>query len=159
MNDEIVQLYKEFDKNDLSFFFEKLIKFISKYDKVFRNYVFENSLNVVKKFKEYEFYMGTTDDNLEGLASFYAKEMVGASEKEICGNVIHMVWDIATFMTEELCPSCQDSYLKIVSSTDQKTIYKSCDNCLITIKNDEFIERPEEMIPATKKQVNIIMEK
>lgn len=159
MNEEIVQLYKSFSKNELSIFFGKLIEYINKYDLNFRNFIFENSLNSIEKFKEDEFYLGTTDDNLEGLASCYAKEMLEATEKEICGNVIHMVWDVATFMTEELCPSCQDANLKISSSTDQTIIYKTCDNCLVTIENDKYIERPKQMIPATKRQIKILLEK
>ena len=43
-------------------------------------------------------------------------------------------------------------------STDQKNIYKTCDNCLITIEKGQFIERPEEMIPATRKQVDYLLE-
>ncbi|MBC1676894.1 hypothetical protein HB938_03490 [Listeria welshimeri] len=159
MNEEIVQLYKGFSKSELSIFFWKLIRYINKYDLNFRNYVFENSLNSIEKFKEEEFYLGTTDDDLEGLVSFYANKMLAATEEEICGNVIHMVWDIATFMTEELCPSCQDANLKIASSTDQTIIYKTCDNCLITIENKEYVERPKEMIPATKRQIKILLEK
>ncbi|MGX7420039.1 hypothetical protein ACWOFR_14670 [Carnobacterium gallinarum] len=65
MNEEIVQLYKNFSKNELSIFFKKLIEYVNKYDSNFRNYVFENSLNNIEKFKEGEFYLGTTDDNLE----------------------------------------------------------------------------------------------
>lgn len=91
---------------------------------------------------------------MEGLALGYSETLIGADEKEICSNVIHMVWDIATFMTDELCPSCQDTNLKIASSTDRNNIYKTCDNCLITMENGQFIERPKEMIPATKEQIN-----
>ncbi|EFR88720.1 hypothetical protein NT05LM_0681, partial [Listeria marthii FSL S4-120] len=117
-------------------------------------YILEDSLNSIEQFKESEFYLGTTDDNLEGLALGYSETLIGADEKEICGNVIHMIWDIATFMTYELCPSCQDANLKIASSTDRNNIYKTCDNCLITMENGQFIERPKEMIPATKEQIN-----
>lgn len=158
MNREIVQIYKEFNKNSLTSFFESLLNFIKKYDGTFRLYVFKDSLEVIEKFQKNDFYLGTTDDNLEGLALFYSEELLKATEKEICGNVVHMIWDVATFMTDELCPSCQDSNLKIASSTDQKNTYKTCDNCLITLKKGQFIERPEEMIPATRKQVDYILE-
>ncbi|MDT0015802.1 hypothetical protein QJV03_01220 [Listeria swaminathanii] len=154
MNKEIIQLYKNFDNNKLPLFFEKLILFINNHDKIFRKYILEDSLNSIEQFKESEFYLGTTDDNLEGLALGYSETLIGADEKEICGNVIHMIWDIATFMTDELCPSCQDANLKIASSTDRNNIYKTCDNCLITMENGQFIERPKEMIPATKEQIN-----
>ncbi|EIE5729334.1 hypothetical protein LDQ42_002669, partial [Listeria innocua] len=124
------------------------------HDKIFRKYILEDSLNSIEQSKESEFFLGTTDDNLEGLALGYSETLIGADEKEICSNVIHMVWDIATFMTDELCPSCQDTNLKIASSTDRNNIYKTCDNCLITMENSQFIERPKEMIPATKEQIN-----
>lgn len=158
MNQEIVQIYKEFDKNSLTLFFENLLNFIKKYDEIFKLYVFKESLEAIEKFQKHEFYLGTTDDNLEGLALFYSEELLEVTEKEICANVVHMIWDVATFMTDELCPSCQDSNLKIASSTDQKNIYKTCDNCLITIEKGQFIERPEEMIPATRKQVDCFLE-
>ncbi|EIE5753365.1 hypothetical protein LDQ66_001023, partial [Listeria innocua] len=128
--------------------------FINNHDKIFRKYILEDSLNSIEQSKESEFFLGTTDDNLEGLALGYSETLIGADEKEICSNVIHMVWDIATFMTDELCPSCQDTNLKIASSTDRNNIYKTCDNCLITMENSQFIERPKEMIPATKEQIN-----
>lgn len=59
--------------------------------------------------------------------------------------------DIATFTTNEICPRCQDSNLKISSSIDTKQNYKTCDNCIVTIYHNSFIERPEEMVPATRK--------
>lgn len=157
MNREIVQIYIEFDKNSLTSFFENLLNFIKKYDETFKLYVFKDSLEAIEKFQKYDFYLGTTDDNIEGLALFYSEEMLKATEKEICGNVIHMIWDVATFRSAELCPSCQDSNLKIASSTDQNNIYKTCDNCLITLEKGKFIERPEEMIPATRKQVDYLL--
>ncbi|EAF0861797.1 hypothetical protein CFF26_01275 [Listeria monocytogenes] len=154
MNEEITQLLKNFDNNKLPLFFEKLILFINNHDKIFRKYILEDSLNSIERFKESEFFLGTTDDNLEGLVLGYSEMLIRADENEICRNVIHMIWDIATFMTDELCPSCQDANLKIASSTDRSKIYKTCDNCLITIENGQFSERPKEMIPATRKQIN-----
>ncbi|EAC8166999.1 hypothetical protein B4U51_08095 [Listeria monocytogenes] len=154
MNEEITQLLKNFDNNKLPLFFEKLILFINNHDKIFRKYILEDSLNSIERFKESEFFLGTTDDNLEGLVLGYSETLIRADENEICRNVIHMIWDIATFMTDELCPSCQDANLKIASSTDRSKIYKTCDNCLITIENGQFSERPKEIIPATRKQIN-----
>ncbi|MPR76081.1 hypothetical protein D7389_12860, partial [Listeria monocytogenes] len=141
MNEEITQLLKNFENKKLPLFFEKLILFINNHDKIFRKYILEDSLNSIERFKESEFFLGTTDDNLEGLVLGYSETLIRADEKEICSNVIHMVWDIATFMTDELCPSCQDANLKIASSTDRNNIYKTCDNCLITMENGQFIER------------------
>ncbi|HFK7815079.1 TPA: hypothetical protein ACGY5Q_001489 [Listeria monocytogenes] len=67
MNEEITQLLKNFDNNKLPLFFEKLILFINNQDKIFRKYILEDSLNSIERFKESEFFLGTTDDNLEGL--------------------------------------------------------------------------------------------
>ncbi|WP_317635129.1 hypothetical protein [Xylocopilactobacillus apicola] len=106
------------------------------------------------KFNANDFYLGTTEDNLVGLFLSYSKKLSKASNKEICGNVVHLIWNIATFTTDYLCPSCQESNLRISSSTDHNHIYETCDNCLTTFENGEFVERPDEMIPATKKEVD-----
>ncbi|MFS0882878.1 hypothetical protein [Metabacillus niabensis] len=103
------------------------------------------------KFKASDFYLATTEDNIELAINIYIKNIPNFTEREICKHVMSLIWDIATFMTDEICPSCQDSNLKISSSIDTKQIYKTCDNCLVTIYHNSFIERPEEMVPATRK--------
>ncbi|AQY51489.1 hypothetical protein PWEIH_14946 [Listeria weihenstephanensis FSL R9-0317] len=157
MNNDIVSLYNNYNENQLSDFFDRLIEFINKYERIFSRFVFEDTLQAVKKLDSSDFYLGTSKDNTEGLVRGYAKEMVKATKKEICYDAVHLIWDIAAFTTQETCPSCQDDELKIASSTDQMKIYKVCDNCLITQLDGEFVDRPQEMIPATKKQVHILI--
>ncbi|GIO22185.1 hypothetical protein [Oceanobacillus sp. J11TS1] len=112
MNEEIVRLYSNFDKDNLSVFFEKLIGFINKHDDMFREFIFENTLEVVKTFKAKDFFLGTSDENLEGSIHLYAGRLKNASNKDICENVIHLLWDIAAYMTKEICLSCQDRLSK-----------------------------------------------
>ncbi|MBC1501080.1 hypothetical protein HB943_10750 [Listeria weihenstephanensis] len=157
MNNELAGLYECFNKDGIALFTDKLIEFINKYEYVFSKFVFKDTLEAIKKFDSIDFYLGTSEDNLEAMVFHYSGQMKKATEEEICYNVIHLIWDIATFMTQEVCPSCQDENLKIASSIDGTKIYKTCDNCLITILNNEFIDRPQEMISATKEQVNKIV--
>ncbi|MBC1574525.1 hypothetical protein HCA78_05815 [Listeria booriae] len=158
MNNEIVSLYGNFNKDGLALFTNKLICFINKHEQIFSKFVFKGTLNAIRKFDAADFYLGTSEDNLEVVISHYSRQMKNATEERICYNVVHLIWDIAAFMTQEVCPSCQDENLKIASSIDKTKIYKTCDNCLITLLGNIFIDRPTEMIPANKEQVDKVVQ-
>lgn len=156
MKTEIIEIYKQFNIDKLDVFFDRLIEFISKYHSEFEKYTVIEFLEGMETLDSSELYLGTSDDNLELGISNYTITLINKNNREICGNVLNLVWDIATFQTNEKCPSCQDDNLKITSSVDRRIIYKRCDNCLITMIKQKFIDRPEEMIPATKHQVDTV---
>jgi len=153
MNDEIVNLYSSFKLNEIADFFNDLIGYINKHEGVFSEFTFEDSLKATKTFKAEEFFLGTSDYNFKNGVPFYSEKMKDASEREICHNVMNLVWDMAAFTTKEICPSCQDDYLRLGSSVDRSMIYKICDNCLSTLLDNQFVESPHDIIPATKEQI------
>ena len=157
MKDEIVSLYSNFNIDELTDFFNSLIGFVNKYEREFSEFTFEDSLRITKTFKSEEFFIGTSDYNFKDGLPFYSEKMKEANEQEICHNVMQLIWELAAFMMKEVCPSCQDECLRIGSSVDRAVVYKTCDNCLSVLLNDQFIESPHDIIPATKEQVNKIL--
>jgi len=154
MNEELLRLYNSFNKEHLPGFFDQLVEFININKEKFEGFLFNDSLDAIKRFKASDFYLGTSEDNFKLAIRYYVDKIPNFSDRDICKNVINLLWDLATYMSNEVCPSCQDSTLKIASSLDKKQIYKTCDSCLITIFQNTFIKRPEEMVPATRKQVD-----
>ena len=154
MNNEIVKLYSGFKLDKMTVFFDDLIDFINKHEEAFSRFTVEDSLEIIKTFKAENFIVGTSDYDFKDGLPFYSEKMKEATEQEICHNVMDLLWDMAAFTTKELCPSCTDDYLKVASSIDRAVIYKVCDNCLVTLLDDRFIESPCDVIPATKPQVD-----
>lgn len=154
MNNELINIYSHFIPDHLPAFFDELIDFINRNSTVFEKFVYKNSLAILKKASSSDYYIGSSDDNFRVAINYYLPKIRNCSDQDLCRMVMNLLWDLATFMTDEPCPNCHDSNLKIASSLDRKQVYKTCDNCLTTLYNNQFIERPFEMVPATKKQIS-----
>lgn len=160
MNKSIIKIYDSFDKSELNIFFDNLIKFVNKYDSEFQKHTSLKYLNSIKKFKSQDFILGHSDDSLELGISFYKKKIEENQDEEAtCNQVSSLIWALSAYMTDELCPICSESNLRLtVMKQEENQIVKFCDECLSTIINDNYVKIEGELIPASKKMVESYLE-
>lgn len=103
-NEDLIKIYTGYKYESLSKFFDDLINFVYKNSTQFNKYVYKNSQASVMKFKASDFYLGTTEDNIELAINIYIKNIPNFTEREICKHVMSLIWDIATFTTDQICP-------------------------------------------------------
>ncbi|EAH3523558.1 hypothetical protein D5V67_15585, partial [Listeria monocytogenes] len=99
--------------------------------------------------------LGHSDDNFEIAIPFYTNKVIeGLNEEELSNQVSSLIWDLSAYMTEELCPSCNDSNLRLTTMVSREdTLVKFCDECLYTGIRNERVEIEEDLVPAPKKKV------
>ncbi|BDR59380.1 hypothetical protein [Xylocopilactobacillus apicola] len=75
-------------------------------------------------------------------------------EEEISKQVSSLIWDLSAYMTNEICPNCLDSNLRLtLEAGKERPIIKFCDECLYTGVNDKYTKISGDLVPATKKIV------
>lgn len=155
MKEDILAIYKKFDMNKLGIFFDELIEYVNKYESVFSKYISQDYLKSIRKLDSKNLMLGHSDDNFEVAISFYTDKIVGGlNEEEISTQISLLIWDLSAYMTEEVCPSCHDSNLRLTSMIkEKKVIVKFCDECLYTGINDEHVEIEEDLVPASKELI------
>lgn len=72
--------------------FSMILFFVYKNSTQLKKYVYKNSLASVMKFKAPDFYLGTTEDNIELAINIYIKNIPNFTEREICKHVMSLIW-------------------------------------------------------------------
>jgi hypothetical protein len=155
MKEEILKIYDSFSINDLASFFDKLINYVNKYESIFSKYTSLEYLNGIKLLNSKNLILGHSDDNFEISIPFYIKQInKGIDEKEICNQVVSLIWDLSAYMTHEECPNCHDNNLRLTVTNKANQIIKFCDECLYTDINDKHVDIQDDLIPASKKIID-----
>lgn len=159
MKEDILNIYKKFDINNLDIFFDNLIRCVNKYRFVFSKYISLDYLEAIGKLDSESMILGHSDDNFEIAIPFFTNKVLeGLSEEELSTQIASLIWDLSAYMTEEVCPSCKDSNLRLTSTLDvEKSVVKFCDECLYTGKGDKHIAIEGELIPASKERVELCL--
>ncbi|WP_086312696.1 hypothetical protein A5821_000282 [Enterococcus sp. 7F3_DIV0205] len=155
MREEILTIYNNFSIDSLDLFFDELINYVKKYDSIFLKYTSLEYLDEMKKFKSKNLILGHSDDNLEIAIPFYTNKIKkGLNEEEMSKQVSSLIWDLSAYMTDEECPSCHDSNLRLtVATSNTNQIIKFCDECLYTGIADKHVDVKDDLIPAPKNLV------
>lgn len=152
MEEEILKIYSNFSINNLDVFFDELISYVNKYDSIFFKYTSLEYLDAIKKLDSKNLIIGHSDDNFEIAISFYMNQInKGLNEEELSNQVSSLIWDLSAYMTDEECPSCHDSNLRLtIISSEINQIIKFCDECLYTDINGKRVDIEDDLIPAPK---------
>lgn len=152
MKEELLKIYKTFSTDNLYIFFDKLISYVNNHVIVFSKYISLDYLEAIKVLNSKKLILGHSDDDFEIAIPFYVNQLkAGTSEEKICNQVAGLIWDLSAYMTDEVCPSCHDSNLRLTTKTNEiNQIIKFCDECLYTGIDGVSIEIEEDLIPASK---------
>ncbi|MBC1547819.1 hypothetical protein HCJ27_11980 [Listeria sp. FSL L7-1435] len=155
MKEDILAIYNKFEINNLNMFFDDLIEYVNKYYTVFSKYISLDYLDAITRLDSTSLILGHSDDNFEIAIPFYTNKVIeGLNEEELSNQVSSLIWDLSAYMTEELCPSCNDSDLRLTTIVSREDILvKFCDECLYTGIRNEHVEIEEDLVPAPKKKV------
>lgn len=155
MTEEILAIYNDFYINSLDSFFDELIGYVNKYDSTFLKYTSLEYLDAIKKLNSQNLILGHSDDNFEIAISFYNNQIKeGLNEEEISNQVSSLIWDLSVYMTNEECPSCHDSNLRLtITAGKADQIIKFCDECLYTGIDGKHVDIEDDLIPAPKNMV------
>lgn len=159
MKEDILAIYKKFEMNNLNMFFDDLIEYMNKYYSVFSKYTSIDYLDAITRVDSTSLIIGHSDDNFEIAIPFYTNKVIeGLSEEELSNQVSSLIWDLSAYMTEELCPSCNDSNLRLTTMVSKEDILvKFCDECLYTGIRNEHVVIEEELVSASKKMVEVYL--
>lgn len=159
MKEDILAIYKKFEINNLNMFFDDLIEYVNKYYSVFSKYTSIDYLDAITRVDSTGLILGHSDDNFEIAIPFYTNKVIeGLSEEELSNQVSSLIWDLSAYMTEELCPSCNDSNLRLATMVSKGDILvKFCDECLYTGIRNEHVEIEEDLVPAPKKMIEVYL--
>lgn len=159
MKEDILEIYKKFDINNLNMFFDNLVEYVNKYSSIFSKYTSLDYLETIRKLKSTDLILGHSDDSFEIAIPFYIKKVIeGLSDEELSNQISLLIWDLSAYMTEEVCPNCNDSNLRLASMIDEKrTIVKFCDECLYTGINNKYVEIEKDLVPASKELIELCL--
>lgn len=159
MKEDILAIYKKFEINNLNMFFDDLIEYVNKYYSVFSKYTSIDYLDAITRVDSTGLILGHSDDNFEIAIPFYTNKVIeGLSEEELSNQVSSLIWDLSAYMTEELCPSCNDSNLRLTTMVSKGDILvKFCDECLYTGIRNEHVKIEEDLVPAPKKMIEVYL--
>lgn len=155
MREEILTIYNNFSIDSLDSFFDELISYVKKYDSIFLKYTSLEYLEEIKKLNSKNLILGHSDDIFEIAIPFYTNKIKeGLNEEEISNQVSSLIWDLSAYMTDEECPSCHDSNLRLtVTTNNANQIIKLCDECLYTGIAGKHVYVEDDLIPAPKSLV------
>ncbi|MHC5216411.1 hypothetical protein ACYSNR_07065 [Enterococcus sp. LJL128] len=152
MKEDLLNIYNNFDSKKLDELFDDLVKYVNNYEYVFSRYTVLDYLEEMKKFDSKYFVIGHSDDNFLLGIPYYKKNILdGIDEQEITNQVTSLIWDLGTYMTDEICPNCHESNLRLTTTITKKNeLVKFCDECLYKGISNKYVDIQEELIPATK---------
>lgn len=154
MKDDILEIYTKFEETNLNLFFDYLISFVKKYSNVFEKYTSTTYLEAIQNVSSNSYILGHSDDNFNIAIPFYIKQInEGLSEEGISNQISTLIWDLSAYMTNEECPSCHDSNLRLTITNENNQVIKFCDECLYTGLDGRHIDIEGDLIPAPKEIV------
>jgi hypothetical protein len=109
--------------------------------------------------KYYDYYLQidyddyeTVDTNLDldELTKYYYFQTNNLDFKTCIDVTEYLLWNLIAFISNTICPSCNQEYLKILTTKERINIFYSCDNCLAVYNKELNIvsEITDKLIPV-----------
>lgn len=148
MLDLPVKFLKDFN-DDYEELINVLISFLRRNDKISKKYIETFALYHLYNVSPKEYILNHSDqDNFLVINHLITQEFV--NEEEIIKEVVYLIWEIITYMTDEVCPSCFQTNLRLYTDRFQQDVYEMCVECFACRKGEDWIHLKQDLYPATK---------
>ncbi|WIY63172.1 hypothetical protein [Bacillus arachidis] len=153
MRKELLEIYTNFSNEKLETFFDDLIGIVIQNQEIFSKYLTIDFFNEIIKYKSTDFIIGHSDDLFSKGVDYYKKNIGTFSEEQLVRQVATLIWGLSAYMSDKLCPNCQQSNMRLLMSENRSDIYEFCEECLFTILDGNPVNVDEELFPAKKQEV------
>lgn len=147
-----MQLFYELAQHDFITKKEELIQvligFLTKHERQTRKYVSASTLTFLKTLKPQEYILGQSDQDFVSVIAYLATQSL-TLEQTIRETVL-LIWDLISYTSDEICPGCQQTNLRLYTGENTSDIYETCIECSARRKNGQWIYSREELYPANK---------
>ncbi|MGT2911565.1 hypothetical protein ACVR1I_07625 [Streptococcus cameli] len=154
MPESLVQILKTFNGNDETLV-SRLIAFLKENHRLSKKYITETALDMLYHLDVKEYIFDTSDQDYILVIDYLIHNEL--TDEECFKEVAMLIWDMITFMTNEECPSCNQTNLRLYTDQKQRNLYEVCIECLARRKNGEWEYSRREIYPAKKELVDLYL--
>lgn len=131
------------DKNQLVI---ALCQFLKRNHEISKKNIDLSVLMFLYKLNPSDYILGTSDQDYTSLKiHLMSREL---TKKEELKESVMLIWDLISYMTDEICPSCNQANLRLYTDTNYRDVYAACEECFSCRKDGVWIISNEELYPA-----------